>query len=67
MQSNLKSENGRTLIECFYDPEYLNWDEAIQAAYALHGLRPGQVTVIARPKHTKIMGIKGVDTRRFQS
>jgi hypothetical protein len=53
MNSILKSECGRPLIEVTYDPERCNWDEAIQAAYALHGIRPGQARVIARPKRHK--------------
>lgn len=50
MNSILKSECGRPVLEVFYDAELLDWDEAIQAAYALHGIRPGQVKVIASPK-----------------
>jgi hypothetical protein len=53
MDSTLKSENGRPVLEVFYDAELLNWNEAIQAAYALHGLRPGQARVIAIPKRHK--------------
>jgi len=49
MNSRLKSECGRTILEVEYDAEVLNWDEAIEAAYRLHGLRPGQVGVIATP------------------
>lgn len=49
MRSILKSECDRPVIEVQYDPKRLDWDEAIQAAYALHGLRPGQVAVIAWP------------------
>jgi hypothetical protein len=51
MDSVLKSNCGRPMLEVEYDPELLNWDEAIQAAYVLHGTRPGQVRVIAAPKH----------------
>lgn len=67
MQSVLKSDCGRQVIEVEYDPVLLDWNEAIQASYALHGFRPGQVMVIATPKHRKIMGILGDDTRRIKS
>jgi len=50
MESRLRSECGRTILEVQYDPQLLNWDEAIQAAFAVHGLRHGQVMVIASPK-----------------
>ena len=49
MNSTIRSECGRTVIECEYDPDQLDWNQAIEAAYRLHGLRPGQVGVIATP------------------
>jgi hypothetical protein len=50
MNSILKSDCGHPLIEVQYDPDLCDWNEAIQAAYALHGLRPGQCRVICHPK-----------------
>ena len=50
MNSILKSDCGRPLIEVQYDSTLCNWDQAIQAAYALHGIRPGQAKVIAYPR-----------------
>jgi hypothetical protein len=52
MNSILKSDCGRPVLEVEYNPATCNWDEAIAAAYALHGLRPGQAVVIAIPAPT---------------
>ena len=50
MHSTLKSDCGRPLIEVEYNSTTCNWNEAIDAAYALHGIRPGQAKVIAIPR-----------------
>jgi hypothetical protein len=50
MNSILKSNCGRPLIEVFYNPETCDWNQAIDAAYALHGIKPGQAKVIAIPR-----------------
>ena len=52
MNSILKSDCGRVVLEVEYDAELLNWDEAIRAGLAAHGLRPGQAAVIATPTPT---------------
>jgi hypothetical protein len=49
MNSILRSDCGRPVLEVFYDPGLLNWNEAINVALAEHGFRPGQITVIATP------------------
>ena len=52
MNSILKSDGDRPVLEVFYDPGLLNWNEAIEAALAVHGFKPGQVKVIALPDPT---------------
>lgn len=50
MDSVIRSECGRPVLMVEYDGEKMDWDEAIRAAYAVHGLRPGQIMVIAKAK-----------------
>ena len=50
MNSVLKSDCGKPVLEVEYDAELLNWSEAIRVAYLSHGIRPGSVLVIATPK-----------------
>jgi hypothetical protein len=53
MNATIKSENGRSWIECFYDPIRLDWNEAIRAAYAVLGIKPGKLKVVCSPsRHT---------------
>jgi hypothetical protein len=49
-------ERGRPVIEVLYDSTTYNYNEAIATAYALHGIRPGQAKVIAKPAQEKIRG-----------
>jgi hypothetical protein len=49
MKATIKHENGHSWLECYYDPAKLNWNEAIAAALASAGIRPGQLRVICRP------------------
>ena len=58
MNSILRTDCGRPLIEVFYDPRVCDWDQAIQAAYVLHGLRPGQAKVICYPKRCPVDGTR---------
>jgi hypothetical protein len=50
MNSTLKSDCSRPVLEVFYDPNTCDWDEAIRVGLASHGFRSGQVKVIASPK-----------------
>lgn len=51
MNAQLKTERGRSWLEVRYHSSSLDWEEAIRAGLDSYGLRPGQMTVIARPLH----------------
>lgn len=50
MNSILRTECGRLVLEVFYDAEACDWDAEIQKSLILHGLRPGQAKIIATPR-----------------
>lgn len=49
MKAQLRTEDGKTWLEVQYDPQRLNWDEAIAAGLASYGLKCGKLPVIASP------------------
>ena len=54
MNAVVKSENGHSYLVCEYDPTACDWNEAIAAALASVGVRPGQMRVICRPARATV-------------
>ena len=49
MNARLRTEGGHVWIECEYDAELRNWDEAIRNALSLFGASHPGVGVICNP------------------
>jgi len=50
MDISLTTHDGKPVLEVKYDPQRLDWSEAISAGLAAYGLEPHQaVTVVAIP------------------
>jgi hypothetical protein len=47
------SQTGRKSLVVYYDFQKDNFDEAIDAAMAEHGIRAGQMNIIAIPEELK--------------
>ena len=46
----LDTETGQQCLHVFYDAELDNYDDAINAALAYHGIKKGEMVVIALPR-----------------
>jgi hypothetical protein len=50
MEITLTTQEGKPVLEVIYDPQRLDWAEAISAGLAAYGLKPHQaVKVVAIP------------------